>query len=163
MNWPHLHLLLNHAPLFGTIFGAALLAYALLRRTELTRPALYVLFLSGLAALAAYFTGEPAAEALANAPESLVDRHEDLAGLATVVSAVVAVAALAALVAGRRLPAMARWLDGTVLALALGATGLLAWTANLGGQIQHPEVRRGALRAAPGAPAAHPDEEPGQR
>ena len=140
MNWPHLHLLLNHAPLFGTIFGAALLALALLRRTELTRTALSVLALSGLAALAAYFTGEPAAEALAGAPESLVDRHEDLAGVATVISGVVALAAVVALVASRRLPALSRWLSGTVLALALAATGLLAWTANVGGQIG----RRGA-------------------
>lgn len=160
MNWPHIHLLLNHAPLFGTIVGTILLAAAILRNHSLIRPALYVLVLSGLAAIVVYFTGEPAADALANVPEGLVDRHEDVAGITTLFTSLAGATAVLALIADRRLPSLTRWMNGAVLALAVGASGLLAWTANLGGQIQHPEVRRGAV--APGAPT-HPIEEPGQR
>lgn len=159
MNWPHIHLLLNHAPLFGTIFGTLLLTLALWRRQDLTRTALYVLVLSGCAAIVVFLTGEPAADALANAPEALVDRHEDLAGVATVLTGLAAAAALVALVISPRFASLARWMNGTVLALALGASALLAWTANLGGQINHPEVRRGAVTASP----AHLGEEAGQR
>lgn len=159
MNWPHIHLLINHAPLFGTIFGTLLLALALWRRTELTRTALYVLVLSGFAAIVVFLTGEPAADALANAPEALVDRHEDLAGVATLLTGISAAAALVTLLLSHRSAAVARWMSGTVLALGLGASALLGWTANLGGQINHPEVRRGAVPAAP----AHLGEDAGQR
>lgn len=160
MNWPHIHLLLNHAPLFGALFGTALLAVALARRNELLRPALYVLILAGLASIVVYFTGEPAADALANAPEGLVDRHEDMAGVSTVFTGLVAIAAALALLTTARFPRLARLMNGTVLVLALGASGLLAWTANLGGQIQHQEIRRGAT--AP-LSAPHPGDEGGQR
>lgn len=159
MNWPHIHLLLNHAPLFGAVFGTLLLALALWRRQELTHTALYVLVFSGFAAIVVFLTGEPAADALANAPEALVDRHEDLAGVATILTGLAAAAALLALLIPPRFGALARWMNGTVLALALGASALLAWTANLGGQINHPEIRRGAVTVSP----AHPGEEAGQR
>ena len=160
MNWPHIHLLLNHAPLFGTIVGTTFLAAAILRNHHLIRPALYVLVLSGIAAIVVYLTGEPAADALVSVPEGLVDRHEDMAGITIVATSLAGVMALIALIVDRRFPALTRWMNGAVLALALGASGLLAWTANLGGQIQHPEARGRAVAPGTNAPGV---EEPGQR
>lgn len=52
MNWAHVHLLLNHVPVLGTIFGLALLGYALMRRNDgLTRVALGVFVVVALLAL----------------------------------------------------------------------------------------------------------------
>ena len=98
MNWPHLHLLLNHAPLFGTIIATVMLAVALTRRPALARPALYLLVLSGFVAVLVYLTGEPAADALGNAaPDALVDPHEEMAGIATIVTGRAAIGAITVL------------------------------------------------------------------
>lgn len=43
-----------------------------------------------------------------------------------------------------------RWFSTTTLVLALVVTGIMAWTANLGGQINHPEIRPDAAVVAPG-------------
>jgi beta-lactamase regulating signal transducer with metallopeptidase domain len=68
MNWAHIHLLLNHVPVLGTIFGLALLGYAVLKRSEaLKRAALGVFVAVALLALPVYFTGEPAEEAVQSA------------------------------------------------------------------------------------------------
>jgi len=50
------------------------------------------------------------------------------------------VAALATLVANRATRAP-RWLGPVALALSLVPAALMGWTANLGGQIRHSEIR----------------------
>ena len=40
---------------------------------------------------------------------------------------------------------LARWSVVFTLVLALGAVGLIGYTANLGGKISHPELRSGPL------------------
>jgi hypothetical protein len=47
----------------------------------------------------------------------------------------------AALWVGRKRPAVPGGLTTAVLVLLLGAFGLMAWTANLGGQLRHPQLR----------------------
>lgn len=151
MSTVHLHLLLNHVPVIGTIVALALLAYAALRKDEtLVRVCLGMFAVLALAALAAFLTGEPAEEAvegLAGVSEPVIERHEEAALLSTVALGVVGAAALGALLAfrRRRLPRLAAAL---FLAAALVPAGAMAWTANLGGQIRHTEIRSGAVAAA---------------
>ncbi|HKU61586.1 MAG TPA: hypothetical protein VJQ44_10250 [Gemmatimonadales bacterium] len=147
MSDAHWHLIVNHLPVLGVPFGAALLAVGLLRgQVALQRAGLGVLILAGLAAGIAYLTGEPAEHALeaagglAGRPESLIEAHEE-AALAAMLAA-----GLLALVAGfglwrlRRNPPGRRWMVGT-LALAFVVTLALGWVATLGGRISHPEIR----------------------
>ena len=166
MNAAHLHLLLNHAPVFGIFFALVLLGLARLRRSdEWTRLGLLTLLASGLAAAAAMATGEPAEHAvehLAGISERAIEAHEEAAELAAVATYVGAVLALAALVLRRRL-AIAGRLTLLALVAALAAFGLMARTANLGGQIRHSEIAGAApteaattLSGRLGAPAAEP-------
>ena len=61
MNATHLHLMLNHIPVLGTVFGLGLLVFALWRKSEeLKKAALGIFLIVALLAVPVYLTGEPA-------------------------------------------------------------------------------------------------------
>jgi len=61
MNPAHLHLVLNHFPTIGFAVGLGLLAVAIaLKKDELKRASLVVLFLAALITIATYLTGNAA-------------------------------------------------------------------------------------------------------
>ena len=61
MNLAHVHLLLNHLPPLGVLFGFLLLAAAVARKSgELVRASLVTFVLAALLAVPTYYTGEPA-------------------------------------------------------------------------------------------------------
>ncbi len=149
MNAAHLHLVVNHLPVLGVLFGLVLLAGGRFRRSEeLTRAALWTFVFAGVAGLGAYLSGsgaEETVEGLAGVSERLVESHEEAALLATAAAGLTGVLALTALLGYRRGSAFPRWFNAAVLATALVAGGLMARAANLGGRIRHPEIQGAAL------------------
>lgn len=158
MSAAHLHLALNHIPLLGILFGAALLAYGLWRRQdEVQTASLGLLAVAGLSTLAVYLTGEPAediVEGLAGVSHEAIDAHEAIGLYALIAGLVTGGSALVALVVRSLRPRLVRWTVLLTLGLALVSTGLIGYTANLGGRISHPELRGDA----PSARSAEPDE-----
>ena len=146
MSLTHLHLLLNHFPVIGSIIGAVLLAVAVIRRNaELTKAALSLFAALGAITVIVYFTGEPAEEAIEKLPgfsETITERHEEFALIATIVLASFGALALSALALfrGRSMP---RWLTLFSLLLAIISGTIMGYTAMLGGQVRHTEVRAG--------------------
>ena len=153
MNIAHWHLILNHLPVLGTVFGLAALAAGLWKSSEdLKRFALVTFAASAVIALAVYFTGEPAEDAVKQLPgvgSGALERHEDAAGAA--LGGVLALGALAlvGLMVFRRQRPIAKWLAATSLIGALIVAGLMSWTANLGGQIRHSEINSTRSAFAP--------------
>jgi uncharacterized membrane protein AbrB (regulator of aidB expression) len=99
--------------------------------------------LVGLVALPTYFTGEPAEASVEHAPgvtESVIGPHEESAEASLITVLVLAVLSLAGLILYRRREVPSGFTLGT-LALALIVTGMMAWTAHLGGRIRHVEIR----------------------
>ncbi len=147
MNWAHVHLALSHLPVIGAIFGVLLLLLALLRKSEeLKRVSLGVFVITALLALPVYFTGEPAEEVVEHLPgvaESLIERHENAALFALLMAGGAGVVALAGLILFRRAEKLPGWIVAATLVLSLATSGLMGWTANLGGQIRHTEIRAG--------------------
>lgn len=161
MSGAHVHLLLTHIPVVGVVFGILILAYALLRRkNETTQVALAVFVMSGLAAIGVYLTGEGAEESvehLVGISHALIEQHEEAAVVALVTTLLLgAVSGVGLWLSRKRLP---RWFSGATLALALVVGGVLAWTADLGGQINHPEIRPEATSFAPATDAEEADQE----
>ena len=165
MSIVHLHLLLNHFPVLGVLFVTLLLLLALVRRSnELARLSLVSLAIVGVISILVFFTGEPAQEAIEHLPgfsERLVDRHEDAALAATIVTGCVGALALSALIVYRR-RTLPRWLTLFVFVAAVGATGLMGYTANLGGQIRHTEIRSTSAIGGAGS-SDTPQREPHER
>jgi uncharacterized membrane protein len=154
MNGAQLHLVLNHVPVFAVLFGALLLAWALLRHSrELLRVALALMVGAAVAAAPAYLSGEPAEEQIEHAAgvsKQDVERHEDAAKVSLILIGITGVAALTVLVVQRRRPEPG-WIPAAVLALALVAALQVAWTAHLGGGIRHPELSGNTTAATPEA------------
>ncbi len=143
MDGVHLHLILNHIPILGTVFGLVFFVVGQVCKEEvLIRMSLGVFVLAGVAAGAAYMTGEPAEEMvkqLAGISEDAVASHENAAFYALISAIVLGLFALGSLVFYKgHLP---RPLVVTVMVLALAVCGMMGWTARWGGQIHHPELR----------------------
>ncbi len=153
MDAAHLHLLLNHAPLFGLVFAALGLAWALIGKNDgVGRASLGLLVLAGLLVLPTYLTGEDAEEIVeeqVGVSEAAIHEHEDAALGAAIATGIVGVVALLVLVGFRR-KTVPRWATGLVLVLAIAAGGWIGYVANLGGKINHPEIRGGTAVQAVG-------------
>jgi hypothetical protein len=94
----------------------------------------------------AYLTGEPAEEEIEHMQgfdEKLVDQHEDGGMITLIVILVTGAAAVGALALARGGKDLPPGLVRLVLVGLLLSSGLAAWTALVGGQIRHPELRPG--------------------
>lgn len=154
MTASYVHLLLNHVPVLGTIFGLLLLSLAVLRESEeLKRLSLLVFVLIGLSVAPVYMSGERAEEVVEDLPgvlESVIEEHEDSATVSAVGAGLLGVASLWGLWSCRRERNLPRWLVTTALVLSIVAAGLMSRTAQLGGQIVHQEVREGFVPPSAG-------------
>lgn len=145
MNGAHMHLLVNHLPVIGSIFAILMLIWSLIRKnTEIARAALGLFVIAAITGLAAYFTGEPAeevAEEIAGVTRNAIHAHEESAELATVLLGGYGVFALGALLYLRkRTVEFPRRFVALALVLSFIPAGAMGWTANQGGKIRHPEI-----------------------
>jgi uncharacterized membrane protein len=147
MNWPHLHLIINHFPVVGFLFGLLFVAYAMIRKSEeLQKTSLGFLVLVALISVPVYFTGDQAGDMMERLPDvskSLVDQHEEAASVALTGAIILGLIAAGGLFLFRRASAIPRWFMILTLILTIVVNSLIGYTANLGGQIRHPEARKG--------------------
>jgi uncharacterized membrane protein len=147
MNAAHIHLMLNHVPLFGAVAVTILFVVALaLRQESVARAGLVVALLTAAVAVVVYLTGEPAEELVENLPgisEPVMETHEEIALVATLVVGAFALVALYGLVAFRHGVTMR--FTKLLLVLSLLPLAGMAYTAYLGGQIRHSEIRPAAV------------------
>ncbi len=157
MNGAHLHLIVNHLPILGVVFGLGLALFALARREDAKlRAALGVFVLVGLSGYAAMWTGEKAEHMLEEAVPSIahatIHEHEEMAEKAAIAG--YALGAMALLPLGLSWgKALRRPLALATVAASLLVTGLMAFAGNLGGEIRHTEiVGSGTASPAAGSP-----------
>ena len=145
MNAAHFHMMINHFPVIGLVIGTAVLASAMIRRSEeLARVGAILLVFLALITIPVYLTGEPAeqiVEHLPGASEDLVHAHEDVAVYAMILIEIIGAAALVGLVAFRNKGTLPQWFAPGLFVLSLAAVALVGWTSYVGGQIMHPEAR----------------------
>ncbi len=151
MNWAHLHLVLNHIPIMGVIFGLFTLGVAWIKSSkELEILSLGFFVLAAIVTIPVYFTGEPAEEVvehLIGVAESVIEQHEEAAEVSFLITGILGSVALAGLVFFRNAQHIPHWFTTSILVLALVVGGSMAWTANLGGQIRHSEIRTVSIAA----------------
>lgn len=160
MNLAHLHLMLTHVPILGSLFSLWLLLLTLSPRNQhLQRTALWTLFLTGLCAAAAYLTGDPARTFLMKAAPSisadLNDQHAEVAVLALALSSVAGAVGLGGLWMYPKERRFTRTFGVASIGLTLVSSIFLAWTANLGGNIRHSELRQSQPNNHPTRPVPY--------
>ena len=148
MSQVHLHLLITHLPVFGSILGALVLGYGLWTKSSPTKIAAYFLFIiAGIGAGIAYLTGEGAEEAtekISGVSENMIKLHEDSAMYALISLIVLGVASIFALVETSLKTSLIKSTATLTLILSLISFGLVARTGYLGGQIRHTEISSSA-------------------
>lgn len=152
MEATHIHLLLNHIPILGSIFGVLLLIVGMViknQSVEITGTA--TLLLACAMTLPVYFSGEEAehaVESMAVVSEFELEEHEEHAELSLWLMMVSGVSALFSLIAYARAPHL---VSKTRIATAiLGGLGFITLIplANHGGKIMHQELREGDVNDA---------------
>jgi uncharacterized membrane protein len=144
MSLAHVHLLLNHFPIIGTIIGLGLYILALVAKSDHLKQASLLLLL-GIAMLAfpTYLSGNAAAAEIQHLPgvsQKLINAHQDSALLAFVFMELTGSFAWLGLWQFRRLSDVPRWNLTVVLLLSVVTVLLMSTAGNTGGDIRHPEI-----------------------
>jgi hypothetical protein len=146
----HLHLLVNHAPIFGSLFAFLLLVASYFTSADvLRRTAFVVLIATAIAGAATDLSGDAAEDAVRGLPGVRrvdIRAHKQMGDKAYYLGDVLGLLALGALVRWRRRPIPAIATHAAVLATAF-VGGAFMYTGLLGGRIRHTEVRPGATAA----------------
>jgi uncharacterized membrane protein len=163
MTGVHLHLLVNHAPIFGAFFALGLfLASYRWAPDVLRRTAFVFLIFTGLAGGASDLTGDPAVHAVRGLPgirRDVTHDHEEMGQTSAIVGGIVGVLAIALLVRSRN-GVVSTGVAATGLVASLIVSAMMAYTGLLGGRVRHTEVRSGATPADAAAIEAPPPPRP---
>ena len=143
MNTAHLHLIINHLPLFGFVFSLLLLSGGLIfKNKSIVNVSLIAFVVTGLLTLPAFFTGVGAEDVLLKvAPESksFIHYHEESAKLSMILSILLATISLIILFINRK--SDIKFLYYLMLVFTLIVIISLVETNYLGGKIRHSEIR----------------------
>lgn len=144
MNGAHIHLIVNHVPVFLVPVALALLAFAIIRKSaDVTNASLALFVLSAVIGGAVLVTGDPAERVVEHLPgisRAAIKAHEEAADTAAIVTGLAGLLGFWGLVVSRGGRSTPTWLLAATLAVGLVAAGLMARAANLGGFIRHSEI-----------------------
>lgn len=145
MNAAHLHLVLNHIPVIGIPLAAILLLYGMGQKNEgIKKAGVLAMVLLAMITVPSYLSGEPAEgviENIAGVSKLSIEKHEEAAISAIIGTLILGLISLAGLLLFRSPKNLPGWLLATLLSFAILTTGMMAWTATLGGQIRHTELK----------------------
>lgn len=172
MNLAHVHLLLNHFPVIGTIIAFGLFVLGITGNSNDLKRASLVVFLGiAILSIAVYVSGNGAEKAICSAaspedpcPEhdvskALIQAHESAALVAFALMELTGGFAWLGLWQFRRVRTIPGWNLAAVALLSAAAILLMAQASVVGGNIRHPEVRSavaaaGSIRTASEVPFA---------
>jgi len=147
MNYPHIHLMINHIPVLLPMFALPVFLYGIIKaKVPLIRLGLLAFVISGVAVWPVYYSGEEAEhvmEEIIPQEYDYIEAHEDDGKWARNVFTVLGLFSLGGLYwSYKKGPAPNSYLYA-VAAIALVSIYIVADAANSGGEIRHPEIRDG--------------------
>jgi hypothetical protein len=142
VSFVHLHLAINHSPLYATLFAFFLLLIGMMiHNRSVVTAGLVIVIVAALCGLAAYYSGDQAKDIIDKGPpiagveKTMIEPHDQAAGFFLLSSGVAAALALVTLFIRRR------WLEVVLLFVLVWSLTVVVRVALLGGRIHHPEVR----------------------
>ena len=152
MNDAHLHMVVNHFPIIGTIFGLGILVSGIILKNNSVKNTAYFLFI--VAAIFAAFsmgTGEGAEEAVEDMPtvgKQIIHEHEELAEKLALLLYILGTISIVGLYLNIKNHAKAKLVSYVVLVLACIGVFLTKLVGTSGGEIRHTEIRANATLPA---------------
>lgn len=145
MNDAHLHMVVNHFPIIGTIFGLGILITGIILKNNSVKNTAYVLFI--VAAVFAAFsmgTGEGAEEMVEDMPnigKRIIHEHEEIAEKLALVLYLLAAISLTGLIMNIKNHSKAKLISFIAVIVAIGAVYIVTLVGTSGGEIRHTEIR----------------------
>lgn len=147
----HLHLLITHLPIFGSILGGIVLAYGLWAKSNQTKIAAYILLIiSSMGAVTAYLTGEEAeefVEKIQGFSKDMIEEHAEFALFALIALIILGLSSLVGIFLTLKQSPMIRTAAIVTLFISFISFGLIARTGYMGGQIRHTELNSSTINS----------------
>jgi len=142
----HLHLLINHLPVFGSAFLLLMLLYAIGKKNHSALKINYALIvLLGLLTIPVFITGENAEggiKGIEGVNEEAIEPHQEFAKFSLIVMEITAGFALIGFLIALIRKLAPIWFAMIVLVLLLATQGMMIYTSHLGGKISHSEIMK---------------------
>ena len=154
MNDAHLHMVVNHFPIIGTILGLRILIAGMIFKNNSVKNTAYFLFI--VAAVFAAFsmgTGEGAEELVEDMPsvgKKIIHEHEEIAEKLAIVLYVLGVISLGGLFLNYKNNSKANLVSYVAVVVAFVGVFFAQQTGTTGGEIRHTEIRGNANQTSGG-------------
>jgi uncharacterized membrane protein len=145
MNDAHLHMVVNHFPIIGTILGLGILMAGMILKNKSVKNTAYFLFI--VAAVFAAFsmgTGEGAEELVEDMPsvgKQIIHEHEEMAEKFAVVMYILGFCSLLGIYFDYKNHVKAKLVAAVTLIIAIVAVVFSSFVGTSGGEIRHTEIR----------------------
>ena len=163
MNDAHLHMVVNHFPIIGTILGLGILITGMILKNNSVKSTAYCLFI--VAAVFAAFsmgTGEGAEELVEDMPsvgKQIIHEHEEMAEKLAIVLYVLGVISLGGLFLNYKNNSKANLVSYVAVVVAFVGVFFAQQTGTTGGEIRHTEIRPNAVQTSGAEQNAAGDEQ----
>jgi uncharacterized membrane protein len=145
MNDAHLHLLVNHFPIIGTILGLGVLISGILLKNNSVKNTAYVLFIvSAIFAAFSMGTGDGSEKMVEDMPsvgKHIIHEHEEMAEKLAIVLYFLGVISIVGLFTNIKNKPKAYLVSYLAVAIGAVAVFLAQQTGTTGGEIRHTEIR----------------------
>lgn len=145
MNDAHLHMVVNHFPIIGAIFGLGILVAGIFLKHNVIKNVAYVLFvvaaIFGAVSMATGEGAEEIAEKLPSVTDQIIHEHEEMAEKLALVLYALGVVSVIGLLLNYKKYAKANMIAYLALVIAVAGVFLGKQTGTTGGEIRHTEIR----------------------
>ena len=160
MNDAHLHLVVNHFPIIGTILALGILIVGLFLKNNSVKNTAYVLFITAaIFALVSMQTGEGAEEMVEDFPgigKAIIHEHEELAEKLAIVLYLLGGISILGLILNVKNHAKAKFISVVAVIIAIPAVYVSTLVGTSGGEIRHTEIRENYLKTTGSAEETSP-------
>ena len=143
MNGAHIHLLLNHVPILGSVFALCLMLYGhFFNNTVITKAALVTIIVVAFVSIPAFLSGEEAehvVDVIIGINKTAMESHEEQAEISFWVLLMNGAVALGTLISALKTQKLSKPLVWINLVLLVLVVILMARTGWSGGEIRHSE------------------------
>ncbi len=150
MNAAHLHLVINHFPVIGSAITIFVLLIGIIKKSDdVKKVSVLILVLTALVTIPVYLTGDKAQAKVEgnyeDVDEDYIKAHEEFALYSFIAMDIAGAIALVAMFLYKKPKVLPNSFAYFFLAVLIVVNGMMAYTANLGGKIHHPEIREDTM------------------